>query len=141
MTTVVPDAVRGFSLPPPVQAYVELKEAQRQLRLKEVALKPHVESWISTLPKQSIELDQGVKLKMTTVTRRVVTLANLTQGIEATLIESGAMKPGASATAFAERCAASVWDAREVKQSRVLQRTVARAPAGGAGVLATLVPR
>jgi hypothetical protein len=116
----------AFNLPPLVQSYLALKKTQSRLRVEEAALRPQVEHWIGTLPKQSIELEPGGKLKLATVTRRVVTLASVRASMEQFVLTSSMAATAEEAKAFAQQCAAFVWEAREVKRSHQLQRTTAR---------------
>jgi hypothetical protein len=123
MTTTSP----AFNLPPLVQSYIDLRATQSRLRAQELEMREQVEHWIRTLPKQSIELEQGRKLKLTTVKRRVTTQAGVEKSVEQFVMQSSLAATAVEAKAFATQCAAFVWRQREVKHSHQLQHTTPRA--------------
>jgi len=116
-----------FTLPAPVQQYLHLLAQQQALRTSITALKADVEAWIATLPKQSLELAAGSKLKLVPITRRSMNEEHVRTSLEQFLNQSSIKATPEQAKAFAATATKFIYANRPKQKTRQLVKTGPRA--------------
>ena len=117
------DAHNTFALPDVVQQYLDLLRRQHEVRTALAAVKGAVQSWIKSLPKQSIEIAHGSKLKMTTITRRIVNQDSISASLQSFLLQSNQTMNREQAAAFAHMAAEYIFANRPSVTTNQLQQT------------------
>jgi hypothetical protein len=112
----------SFALPNHVKTYLALIAEQQKLRESVAKLKPEVQEWIMTLPKQSLELSKGSKLKVTSISRYSMNQEYLQHSLKDFLIHSKISTPP-QAESFAKSAAQYVYSNRPKHTNQTLQRT------------------
>jgi hypothetical protein len=116
-----------FALPASVEHYLRLLTQQQELRAAIAALKPGVKTWLVTLPKQSLELAAGSKLKLVHITSRTMKEEHVRASLEQFLNQSSIEATPLQAKAFAATATTFIYTNRPKHTTRQLQKTGPRA--------------